>query len=197
MVIQGAERIYYQLHIKKKKMNENEFTAVYAKALFEFVKALKKEEDDRFYGRIKRSILVLIREYTDSFPVEYASQKAIDKFEEYRQKRLMDKRWKNSKQIFDLHYKDRDFCGYKDGLKGKPTLVLDHTTPVNKIRDEVLTCKNDHEIIALLTNNRFLCWITRDEDNRLNGNKLRNERHNGWTIDFETQGIQVRQKQNV
>lgn len=173
-------------------MDKIEFTEAYAMSLHDLVKYYGTMNDHHFRSRLKSSIKLLIREYTDSFPVQYASEAAIDMVNNYIPGNAGITRWENVTSIYALHYKDHDFC---NGPKGKPKLVLDHTTPVNEIRDKVLRCDSPEEIMVILHNYGFLCWITREEDNMLNNHGYRNMRPNGWTNCYQECGINFSARQ--
>ena len=167
-------------------MDKEQFITTYALAIKELLNPLKTQKNDHLEKRLKRSIHLLIREYSDSFPVEFYSESAKEKVDEKIQEKKITGKHKNKiNSILDLKYDDRDFCGTDND---KPALVLEHATPVKEIKDCILTLDSIKDIENALKEQSCLCWITREEDDRLN-KKYKSKRPNGWKRCYDECGI--------
>lgn len=70
------------------------------------------------------------------------------------------------------------------GKKNRPTLTLEHTTPIN----ELITLLNESEekdMMNILEAYSPCCFITQEENDRLNKNKFKMKRPGGWKKCYE------------
>tara|TARA_B100002051_G_C16356856_1_gene449104 strand:+ start:61 stop:576 length:516 start_codon:yes stop_codon:yes gene_type:complete len=85
--------------------------------------------------------------------------------------------------------------GYgKDG-KGRSNLVFEHTTPIAEFFNELLTCKSQIEVLDKLDSYSGICWITREEKDRLT-KKYHHKRPGGWRKCYEDCGIIVEEDED-
>jgi hypothetical protein len=79
------------------------------------------------------------------------------------------------------------------GDKNKPALIGEHTTPISELISILIDTPLD-EIKYLIKNYSPVCWITREEDERLNSNGYSRKRPNGWEFCYKDCGITLFKK---
>lgn len=89
---------------------------------------------------------------------------------------------------FELMWPDRNVFGK---INNKSLIVWEHTTPLNELYLNLINSKNINEVEKKLSNYSGVCWISREEDQRLNENKYRSVRPNGWKKCYELCGIKI------
>ena len=92
---------------------------------------------------------------------------------------------------FDLMWTSRYVF---DKNAAKASIVWEHTTPLNEFYQTLVKCKSQAEVELELTNYSGVCWITREEDDRLNKNKFRANRPGGWAKCYEECQIKIIRK---
>jgi hypothetical protein len=70
------------------------------------------------------------------------------------------------------------------GEKGKPNILGDHTTPISELI-EIMIQHPISDCQYLLENYSPVCWITREENQRLNKMKFAVKRPNGWETCYQ------------
>lgn len=140
---------------------------------------LYKTAEDKTDRSIARGTMrKLVAKFSDRPPV-LASKKALALAESY------------GRDLFEMRWAHRNRCGK---VNGKPALMWEHTTPNSVLCDELLACENEDAIRRKLKNYSGVCWITREEDNRLNEAGYLVTRPNGWKACYEEVGISVQTK---
>ena len=149
-----------------------EFTPV----IWSLVQAYNESNDDFSQKKLKEALKDVIKKWTDQ-PVTMVSKKVLEL----------------SKKVdinpFDLMWPKREALG-RDNT-GKSILVWEHTTPNKEITDIFLSCKSLNDIKKAMSNYSRVCWITRDEDNRLTSLGYKSSRPGGWKKCYESAGIEI------
>jgi len=97
----------------------------------------------------------------------------------------------NKKDIdpFELLWPERNILGKDEN--GKSLLLWEHTTPLGELCESIISSKSKEEILKVITSYSGVCWVTREEDNKLNKAGFRSSRVNGWKSAYEQCGINV------
>ena len=90
---------------------------------------------------------------------------------------------------FELLWTKRNILGRDE--KGKSLLLWEHTTPLAEFFESLVNYKTEREFYETIENYSGVCWITREEDNRLNKRGFRSKREDGWQAVYEQCGIKV------
>lgn len=137
---------------------------------------LYKTADNRTDRSIARGLMrKIVNKYTDR-PPSLASKKALELAQQHGQ------------NIFEMRWSHRNRCGK---ISGKPALMWEHTTPNSNLCDELLACEDENAIRQKLKNYSGVCWITREEDDRLNQAGYLTKRPGGWEACYQLVGIEV------
>ncbi len=141
---------------------------------------------DEVKKKLKESAHTILRKWCDlQMPLLY-SKKAFE---------LIDKQDASQfdgeltdRQFPILFWKDRNYCGKDE--KGRSKLVYEHTTPISQFFIELCKTQTQDEVEKKLSNYSGVCWITREEDDRLT-KKFRTKRPDGWKECYKQCGIIV------
>lgn len=68
------------------------------------------------------------------------------------------------------------------------SLVQEHITPISTIRE---CLQNGNKSVTEIVDEVKVCWITKEEDNKLNQFGFNNNRPNGWQDAYNKCGIEV------
>jgi hypothetical protein len=74
------------------------------------------------------------------------------------------------------------------GEKNRPAVMAEHTTPIGELIEMMVQAPIE-DIRDLVEKYSVVCWIARDEDDKLNSLGFRNTRPNGWKKCYEKAGI--------
>lgn len=88
---------------------------------------------------------------------------------------------------FQIMWPQRNILGKHEN---KSLLVWEHTTPLSEFFETLISCKSQAEVGVEIENYSGVCWITREEDNRLN-KVFKQNRRNGWYSAYQQCGINV------
>jgi hypothetical protein len=141
----------------------------------ESVTFLKKTKAKSLHqNNAKRALNRLLRAWTD-YPPAYVSEKALLLFQ--------------AKGInpFSATRKDSRIFNSKGDNK-KSLIVFEHTTPIDEL-NKLLVSVETSKIEEVLLNYSGVCWITREEDDRLNQNNFRKHRNGNWAKAYSSLGI--------
>ena len=131
--------------------------------------------------KIKEALKRTIYKWTD-LPPKYVSTEIIRLFEENGIK----------EDPFSLIYPDRTILG-RD-IDGKTIMLWEHTTTNHETYQSFVKCQSQSELEKVMSSHTGVCWITREEDNRLNKGGFRSSREAGWKETYAKCDIQVIQK---
>lgn len=90
---------------------------------------------------------------------------------------------------FELLWTKRNILGRDEN--GKSLLLWEHTTPLAEFFESLVNYKTEREFYETIENYSGVCWITREEDNRLNKSGFKSKREDGWQAAYEQCGIKV------
>jgi len=76
-------------------------------------------------------------------------------------------------------------------LKGKSEILWEHTTPLEEAFSELIQCNTKEQVWAFMKNYSGVCWVTREEDNRLNASGYKSKRPDGWQKCYGFCGIKI------
>ena len=122
----------------------------------------------------KRALNRLLRAWTD-YPPTYVSEKALLLFQA------------NGIDPLSATRKDSRIFNSKGDNK-KSLIIFEHTTPIDELT-KLLVSIESSEIEEMLLNYSGVCWITREEDDRLNQNNFRKHRNGDWAKAYSSLGI--------
>jgi hypothetical protein len=133
------------------------------------------------YQRTKESFKKGVYRWTNSLPPSHVSKEILRLFEELG----------IDQSPFDLTYaigKGRKILGYA----GKKTVMQwEHMTPNELVFEEYVKCKSREELRALMDKHVGCCWITAEENERLDKAGFRSKRPGGWKPCYEQVNIDV------
>ena len=124
--------------------------------------------------KLKEALKDTLKKMTD-WPVYLVSQSVLD---------LCNEKGINP---FHLLWPQRNILGK---YEGKSMLVWEHTTPLSQFFETLVSCNSIEEVGRAIENYSGVCWITREEDNRLN-KIFKQKRPNGWQSAYKQCGINV------
>lgn len=122
--------------------------------------------------KLKEGLKRNIYKWTD-LPPKFVSTEIIRLFEENG----------IEESPFDLIYTDRKILGRNED--GRTIMLWEHTTTNHETYLEMVACKTQEELSKVMKNHSGVCWITRDEDIRLNKSGFRSNRKDGWRKAYE------------
>jgi hypothetical protein len=74
---------------------------------------------------------------------------------------------------------------------GKTIMLWEHTTTNHETYQTFVKCQSQEELKEAMLNHTGVCWITREEDDRLNKSGFRSNREEGWQAVYEKCNINV------
>jgi hypothetical protein len=125
--------------------------------------------------KIKEGLKDTLKKWTD-IHVKMVSEGAIE----------LASKTKANINLFELMWPDRK--ALNEDPKGKSLLVWEHTTTLEETFTDLIKCESQEEVKKFMSNYSGVCWITRDEDNRLN-EKYKSKRPGGWRKCYQECGI--------
>jgi hypothetical protein len=128
--------------------------------------------------KISNALSHLIRQYDK---VEYVSKELVDQL-------LLKKQIKSPSEIFDFGWKDRKLLN----------AMYEHTTPVKELKESLIWhVTNKEEAEEYLINNAIICWMTYEENRKLDANGFKSKRPGGWRNCYEISGVLVYSKSEL
>lgn len=124
--------------------------------------------------KLKEALKDTLKKMTD-WPVSLVSES------------VMDLCYEKGINPFHLLWPQRNILGKHEG---KSMLVWEHTTPLSQFFETLVSCNSLAEVGIAIENYSGVCWVTREEDNRLNKN-FKQKRPNGWQSAYQQCGINV------
>ena len=76
------------------------------------------------------------------------------------------------------------------GERNRPAVMAEHTTPIGELI-EMMVQSQIEDVAKLLEKYSVVCWITREEDDKLNSLSFRKKRPGGWEVCYKKCGITV------
>jgi hypothetical protein len=133
-----------------------------------FLNQYKNESNSKVKRKIKEALKDTIKKYTDH-KVNMVSEQVMIKCKEY------------GIDPFELYWTKRNIIGK---VNGKSALVWEHTTPISILFNQLIEADTS-EIKSIMENYSGVCWITREEDDKLNQSGYRSNRPGGWLKCYE------------
>lgn len=153
------------------------FSAAFAPAIWDLVKKYQDASDDNHLNKkLLEAIKQCLYKWSDRYP-DMISEEV---------KKLADEKGVDP---FKLLWPDRKIFNKPGDLKSR--IVFEHTTPLGELLSNLSKCKSVVEIENNLNEYSGVAWITREEDNKLNENKLRSNRPGGWKKCYEDWQIKI------
>ena len=110
---------------------------------------------------------------------KFVSQKALDLFSEI----------KPNSNPFDFRWEERNILGADSPRK--PKIVWEHSLPVGQFIKELAQIETFELFQCEFLAYPGVCWITREEDDRLNSAGFKNHRPGGYLKCYDQCGIQI------
>ena len=159
-------------------IDRKEWNNAFLKPIWECVQSYQKAEGFFLKKKLKEALKRTIYKWTD-LPPQYVSTEIIKLFEENG----------IEENPFDLIYTDRKKLGYNEN--GRTIMLWEHTTTNHETYQKFVACQTIEELEECMENHTGVCWITRDEDTRLNKSGFRSSRKKGWQKAYHACGIEV------
>lgn len=157
------------------RLSRQEHDDSFAPVVWSFVRQFKKAEG-RTKSKLREGLCVTLQKWTD-YPVSMIS-------EEVARKALS----LDVESPFQMLWPDKN----KFGVVGRKSfLVFEHTTPIRAAAGELLECNSEQEVRDYMNVYSGVCWITREEDDRLTREGFRSIRSAGWQACYERCGIRI------
>ena len=90
---------------------------------------------------------------------------------------------------FTLIYTDRNTLGRDEN--GKTIMLWEHTTTNHETYQTFVKCKSIEELKEAMESHTGVCWISREEDYRLNKAGFRSCREGDWKAAYEACDIKI------
>lgn len=161
-----------------KKTTRDEWDATWAPSFWALIQASKQAQDPLLKKRLKEGLKRLIYRWTDR-PSQWVSRQIIARFQEQGIDR----------DPFQLTYADRKLLGRDE--KGRTHMLWEHTTTNHQTYLQMMACRTQEELLLCMRNHSGVCWITREEDQKLNRMGYRSQREAGWESAYRECGIEV------
>ena len=162
-------------------VDHQEWNEQFLPIMWVFVKSYQASKNDFLKKKIKEALKRTIYKWTD-LPPKYVSTEIIRLFEENG----------IEEDPFSLIYPDRTILG-RD-IDGKTIMLWEHTTTNHETYQSFVKCQSQSELEEVMLSHTGVCWITREEDNRLNKGGFRSSREAGRKETYAKCNIQVIQK---
>lgn len=162
-------------------VDRQEWNAQFLPVMWAFVQSYQASKNDFLKKKLKEALKRTIYKWTD-LPPRFVSTEIIRLFEE----RGIDK------DPFTLIYPDRKVLGRDD--QGRTIMLWEHTTTNHETYQTFVSCQSIEELQEAMDAHTGVCWITRDEDHRLNKSGFRSLRTEGWQKAYEACNIKVIEK---
>ena len=162
-------------------VDHQEWNEQFLPIMWVFVKSYQASKNDFLKKKIKEALKRTIYKWTD-LPPKYVSTEIIRLFEENG----------IEEDPFSLIYPDRTILG-RD-IDGKTIMLWEHTTTNHETYQSFVKCQSQSELEEVMLSHTGVCWITREEDNRLNKGGFRSSTEAGWKETYAKCNIQVIQK---
>jgi len=118
----------------------------------------------------KRALNRVLRAWSD-YPANYVSENCLKLF--------------NSNKIDFTKIDRRHTLILGRNKEGKSKIIFEHSTPINELITTLMMLNNIESVNSALKNYSGACWITREEDNRLNKKGFKNKRYGNWVKCYE------------
>lgn len=143
--------------------------------IYSSIKLLKAcNLNNHHYRNAKRALNRILRAWTD-YPANYVSESCLKLF--------------NCEKIDFSNIDRRHTLILGRNKEGKSMIVFEHSTPVNELIATLMRLNTLENINTALKNYSGVCWITREEDNRLNEHGFKNNRNGNWEECYKLCGI--------
>jgi len=128
--------------------------------------------------KISNALSHLIRQYDR---VEYVSKELVDQL-------ILNKQIKSPLEIFDYNWKHRKLLN----------AMYEHTTPVKELKESLIWhIENKEKAEEYLTKNALICWMTYEENRKLDANGFKSTRPGGWKNCYQVCGVNVYSKSDL
>jgi hypothetical protein len=164
--------------IKTDVFSKDDYDKAFLPIFWAYVQQLKILKNSQIRKYIKQALGDALRKWTDG-PVYMVSEEVM-KLAKTRPIPI---------DPFTLSWRHRKI--FNQDLKNKPAIVYEHTTPLGEAIETLLECKTEEAVVQFMKGYSGVCWITREEDNRLNKSGFRSKRKAGWEQCYTECGIKV------
>ena len=141
-------------------VDHKEWNEQFLPIMWAFVQSYQTSKNSFLKKKIKEALKRTIYKWTD-LPPKYVSTEIIRLFEENG----------IEEDPFNLIYTDRKMLGRDEN--GRTIMLWEHTTTNHETYQTFVKCQSQEELKEAMLNHTGVCWITREEDNRLNKSGFR------------------------
>ena len=146
-------------------MNPDDHTASFLPIIWTYIQQYKLAKVGHTKVKIKEGLKDALKKWTD-MPVAMISEGTATLAAN------------TSFDPFHLMWHHRNRFG-KDP-RGKSLILWEHTTPLQEVFEQLVKFDSEEEVRVYMSSYSGVCWITRDEDNRLNDAGYKSNRPGGW-----------------
>lgn len=164
-----------------KNIDRKEWNEAYLRPIWAFVQQYQEAKQPFLRKKLKEALKRTIYKWTD-LPPRFVSTEVLRLFEEQG----------IDKDPFTMIYPDRKTLGRDEN--GRTIMLWEHTTTNHETYQTFVKCQSIDELKQAMDNHTGVCWITREEDNRLNKNGFRSSREGGWQKAYEQCNIKIVEK---
>lgn len=164
-----------------KNIDRQEWNEAYLYIIWAFVQQYQNAKQPFLRKKLKEALKRTIYKWTD-LPPRFVSTEVLRLFEEQG----------INKDPFAMIYPDRKTLGRDEN--GRTIMLWEHTTTNHETYQTFVKCQSIEELKQAMDNHTGVCWITREEDNRLNKNGFRSSREGGWQKAYDQCGIKIVEK---
>lgn len=159
-------------------INRSEWNEAYLHVIWSFVQQYQSTKQPFLKKKLKEALKRTIYKWTD-LPPRFVSTEILRMFKEQGIDR----------DPFTMIYPDRNTLGRDEN--GRTIMLWEHTTTNHETYQSFVKCKSIEALKAAMDQHTGVCWITREEDTRLNRNGFRSSRTEGWQAAYKACGIEV------
>jgi hypothetical protein len=159
-------------------INRLEWNEAHLQVIWAFVQVYQTATQPFLKKKLKEALKRTIYKWTD-LPPRFVSTEILRMFKES----CIDK------DPFTMIYPDRKALGRDEN--GKTIMLWEHTTTNHETYQSFVKCKSIEALKEQMDQHTGVCWITREEDTRLNKSGFRSSRKEGWRKAYQDCKINV------
>ena len=159
-------------------INRQEWNEAHLHVIWAFVQQYQLAKQPFLKKKLKEALKRTIYKWTD-LPPRFVSTEILRMFKERG----------INKDPFTMIYPDRNALGRDEN--GRTIMLWEHTTTNHETYQSFVKCKSIEALKEAMDQHTGVCWISREEDARLNKSGFRSSRKEGWRQAYQECGIEV------
>ena len=159
-------------------INRQEWNEAHLHVIWAFVQQYQLAKQPFLKKKLKEALKRTIYKWTD-LPPRFVSTEILRMFKERG----------INKDPFTMIYPDRNALGRDEN--NRTIMLWEHTTTNHETYQLFVKCKSIEALKEAMDQHTGVCWISREEDTRLNKSGFRSSRKEGWRQAYQECGIEV------